>query len=169
LTLLGKPCPLCEGIGALPDAAVDDLLRALAAKRGLRLSKAPEERKPATDWAPVIAALSAARVSLGFGEALYTGSSRQRRWLAVGTVDEWIAAIESQRASLASARHLTPAQKSAYLSLETISRNWERCLQNAPPPKASPRQLDDGRWTIEEDGHQRILTEAEIRSLGLED
>lgn len=171
------PCPLCGGVGhALPPEAHRAMLESLAAKLGLRLSKIPQERKAApVDWRPVIDALSAAResvVSDGLGPALYTGSSRQLKWLSVGTPEQWLTAIDSQRESLAEAyrrKRLTLSQVSTYLSLETISRNFERCLQNAKPAK-SPRyvKLSDGRWSEDQDGQRRILTPHEVASLGLD-
>lgn len=159
-------CPLCEGHGEITDSAVELLLRDAAKRLGFRLTKIPEARKPATDWAPVIAALSTARESLGFGPAIYTGSSKQLAWLSVGTVTEWLIAIDSQRNSLARAR-LTSEQKNAYLSLQTIARNWERCLEQASQAKPRYEQLDDGRWVEVSPSGRRILSEHEIRSLNL--
>lgn len=166
-------CPMCEGNGCLPELAHETMLRALADKMGYRLSKKPEERQPAHDWKPVIEALSAARESLGFGPAVYTGSSRQRAQLAAGTVAQWLVAIASQRDSLKRAvtqGRLTKPDASTYLSLQTISRNWERCLQNASQAAPKLRKLDDGRWCEETPGQpRRILTPDETRSLGLQE
>lgn len=164
--LLGKPCPLCEGIGQLPESAVDDLLRALAEKRGLRVQRKPEKRAPATDWSPVFDALSEARESLGFGPAVNTGSANQLRTLNAHSVAEWLVAIASQRESLATAR-LTPEQKNAYLSLQTIARNFDRCLQRASQQQSKIVRLSDGRWAEESAGQRRVLTTEEARSRGL--
>lgn len=165
-------CPVCEGFGNLAPSSLEPLLRAIADKLGYRLGKKPAERTAApTDWTPVIEALSAAREALGLGAAVWTGSARQRKWLAVGTVEQWIAAIEGQRDSLrkASAQNrATKDQVSAWMSLETISRNWERCLQNASKQASQYKQLDDGRWVELRGGTQRLLSPSEMRSLGLE-
>jgi hypothetical protein len=151
------------------------MLEGLAAKLGLRLSKIPQKREAApVDWQPVISALSAAREKFGLSGAVYTGSSRQQAYLIRGgDPDAWIIAIESQRASLAEAlqrKRLTLSQVSTYLSFETISRNFERCLQNAKPErKPQHRQLSDGRWAeVSPDGTRRILTPQEVASLGLD-
>jgi hypothetical protein len=146
------------------------MVESLAAKLGCRLSKIPQERKPVTDWAPVFEALSAARESLGFGAAHNTGSAAQLRYLAGHTPDEWAIAIASQRDNLRSqlARsRLTRDEASAYLSIQTISRNFDRCLQNAKP-QAKLVRLADGRWVEESDAQRRILTEQEAQSRGLD-
>lgn len=163
------PCPLCEGIGEVPPSAVETMLRAVAGKLGYRLTKIPEDRKPATDWSPVFAALSAARESLGLGPAVNTGSAHQHKILTRHPVPEWIEAIEGQRESLAESRRLTDTQRNAWMSLQTVDRNFDRCLQQARKQRAPQvYQLPGGEWVEEVDGIRRHLTPGELTSLGLE-
>lgn len=172
--LFGPSCPLCDGIGQLPPALHESALEALAARMGFRLERAKAKRQApqdATDWTPVIAALSAARVDLGFGPAIYTGSPKQLAILRAHSVADWPRAIEAQRSSLDESllrRSITRHQASTYLSLETIGRNFDRCLQNANDnPEQPPHQLPDGRWAQQEGPSLRILTTEECCQLGL--
>lgn len=147
------------------------MVESLAAKLGMRLSKIPEARKPATDWTPVFEALSAAREKLGFGPAHNTGSEAQLKWLRRHTIPDWLRAIESQCDNLGGQlkrNRLTRDEASAYLSLQTISRNFDRCLERATPAKKSYQRLSDGRWVEVSDGQKRVLSPEEIASLNLE-
>lgn len=172
MSLLGAPCPLCEGIGQLPASVHESALRSLADRLGFKLTAKPQAKPAApTDWAPVIAALSAARIDLGFGAAVYTGSAKQLGYLRGHTVADWLTAIESQRASLDEAlyrKRITRHQANTYLSLETISRNFDRCLQTATSEQPRHERLDDGRWVEVTSSGRRVLTDAEITALGLQ-
>jgi len=144
------------------------MLRSVAEGLGYRLTRISEQRKPATDWAPAFDALSTARATLGLGPAVNTGSDRQRKILQGHTPDEWIEAIEGQRESLAESKHLTDRQRSTYMSLETVGRNFDRCLQSArATPKPATYQLSNGQWVEEVGGQRRPLTPDEILSRGL--
>lgn len=167
-----KACPLCEGLGQLPDEAVEGLLRAAASKHGFRLQRKPTEpATPTRDYSRIYQALGEARESLGFGPPRPSGKPDILRRLADHSDEDWIVAIRSQRDSLRSSLargKITRDEASSYLSILTIHRTFSQCLERVAQNPTRIVRLSDGTIAEESAGVRRVLSPEEVRSRGLD-
>lgn len=173
-------CPCCEGIGEIPEASLETMLEAAASRLGYVMRRKPGRvaKPPVPEDAirAIVECLDAARRRLNFGGSHYTGSVRQLQFIKRPfdegfTQQHWEAAINSQAAQLQRALEggrLSRDEVSRYLSLQTISRNFDSCLARVEDSASVVVRLSDGTWAeIDRDGRKRIIPPSEAGARGL--